>query len=64
VEETFEADEEAVGTIKLADWVLLTLEDATVEEIGALELLRALDEFPPAAFPDLEASSQAVIQSR
>lgn len=58
MEETFEADEEAVGTMELADWVILTPEDATVEEIGATELLRALDEFPPAAFPDLVALTE------
>jgi len=35
--------------------MLLTSEDAIVEEVAAIELLRALDELPPAAFPDLVA---------
>jgi len=51
--DTSEADEEAVGMIESVDWVLLTSEDAIVEEVAAIELLRALDELPPAAFPDL-----------
>ena len=51
--DTSEADEEAVGMIESVDWVLLTSEDAIVEEAAAIELLRALDELPPAAFPDL-----------
>jgi hypothetical protein len=37
----------------LADSELLMSEDAAVEVIAAAELLRALDELPPAAFPDL-----------
>jgi hypothetical protein len=41
-EETSEVDEEATGTIELVDWT-----------VPAAELLRALDEFAPAALPDL-----------
>jgi hypothetical protein len=37
----------------LADSELLMSGDAAVEVVAAAELLRALDEFPPAAFPDL-----------
>lgn len=38
---------------EFVDWEPLTSEDAIVEEVAATELLRALDGFPPAAFPDL-----------
>jgi hypothetical protein len=41
-EEISEADEEATGTIELVESV-----------VAAAELLRALDEFAPAAFPAL-----------
>jgi len=39
--------------------VLLASEDTTVGDTAALELLRALDEFPPAAFPDLVELTEA-----
>jgi hypothetical protein len=39
--------------VELVNPALLTSEDAVVGIIAALELLRALGEFPPAACPDL-----------
>lgn len=58
-EERLEADEDIVGVTEFVDWVLLTSEDAIVEEVAAIELLRALDEFPPAALPDLVLLTEA-----
>lgn len=55
MEEISEVDEEATEMIELVDPALLTSEDAAVRTIAALELLRVLDEFPPAACPDLVA---------
>lgn len=58
MDETSEADEEIVGTIELVESVLLISEESVVEVVTALELLRALDKFPPAACPDLVALTE------